>query len=55
MLLGNTYHPRFKGDHADNQEQAIACCQDALQVYPREAFPIQWATIQNTLSLVYDN
>ncbi|NMF84431.1 tetratricopeptide repeat-containing protein [Nodosilinea sp. P-1105] len=41
------------GDRALNLELSIAASQVALKVYPRNAFPEQWAGIQNNIGNVY--
>ncbi|MET0095207.1 CHAT domain-containing protein [Limnospira platensis] len=43
------------GRRADNLEIAIAALELALEVYSYEAFPEQWATIQNNLGNAYHN
>ncbi|WP_035734673.1 tetratricopeptide repeat protein, partial [Limnospira platensis] len=43
------------GERADNLEKAVATYQLALEVYTREAFPYEWATIQNNLGNAYHN
>ncbi|GAB4304176.1 MAG: hypothetical protein Fur0025_45800 [Oscillatoriaceae cyanobacterium] len=43
------------GRRADNLEITIAAHQLALEVYTCEAFPEQWATIQNNLGIAYSN
>ncbi|MCT7949948.1 CHAT domain-containing protein, partial [Ancylothrix sp. C2] len=49
------YCNRIRGQRADNIEQAIKCCTDALSVRTREAFPQQWAMTQNNLAIAYCN
>ncbi|MFM6271702.1 MAG: tetratricopeptide repeat protein, partial [Dolichospermum sp.] len=44
---------RIRGDKADNLEKAIAACQEALKVRTFDAFPQEWATIQNNLANAY--
>ena len=44
---------RISGERAENLEQAIACCQQALQVYTREALPMEWAMTQHNLGNAY--
>lgn len=43
------------GNKADNIEIGINCCQLALQIYTREAFPREWARSQIDLGLFYLN
>jgi tetratricopeptide (TPR) repeat protein len=47
--LGTACSDRIRGERAENLKQAIACYEQALQVYTREAFPEDWATTQNNL------
>lgn len=42
-----------EGDGDINLEIAIACCEIALQVYTREEYPNQWATVHQNLALAY--
>ena len=42
------------GSRANNIEIAIACYEAVLEVFSREAFPEQWATIQNNLGNAYN-
>jgi len=51
--LGNAYSTLPGGDRQANLEQAITCYQQALQVYTREAFPVDWAMTQNNLGNAY--
>ena len=51
--LGIAYSDRIIGERAENVEQAIAAYQSALSVYTREAFPYNWATIQQNLGSAY--
>ena len=53
--LGLAYRNLPAGDRAANLKQAIACYEAALQVYTREAFPVEWATTQNNLGIAYSN
>ena len=53
--LGNAYSDLPAGDRQANLERAIACYEAALQVYTREAFPVNWATTQNNLGNAYNN
>ncbi len=48
--LGAAYRNLPTGDREANLERAIAYFQTALQVYTREAFPIEWAKTQNKLA-----
>lgn len=43
-----------EGDGDINLEIAIACCEIALQVYTREDYPNQWATVHQNLALAYN-
>ncbi|NEP61701.1 MAG: tetratricopeptide repeat protein, partial [Symploca sp. SIO2G7] len=51
--LGKAY--QFLGYKASNLETAIAAYNNALQIYTREAFPEDWARIQNNLANAYRN
>ena len=42
-----------RGDRAQNLEQAIAAYTAALDIYTRDAFPIDWAMTQNNLGVTY--
>jgi hypothetical protein len=55
MFLGMAYRRRFKGRSRRKSRTSDRLLPNALQVYTRESFPEMWATIQNTLSLAYDN
>jgi hypothetical protein len=37
--LANAYLDRIRGERAENIEEAIACCQAALEVYNATYFP----------------
>ncbi|AOX00125.1 hypothetical protein BJP34_12305 [Moorena producens PAL-8-15-08-1] len=45
----------IRGEKADNLEPAITAYQRALEVYTRQAFPQQWATIQHNLGNAYSD
>ena len=47
--LGIAYANGASGDQAENAEQAIQYCQQALEVYTRNAIPDDWAMTQNNL------
>jgi len=53
--LANAYRNRIRGDGAENIENAIEHCQNALKVYTQKDFPADWAVIQNTLAASYFN
>jgi tetratricopeptide (TPR) repeat protein len=53
--LGIVYGDRILGDRAENQELAIDCYQQALQVRTRSALPQDWALTQNNLGTAYQN
>jgi tetratricopeptide (TPR) repeat protein len=53
--LGIAYIDLPGGDRAANLGQAIACCQAALQVLTREAFPFDWARTQTNLGNAYSD
>jgi CHAT domain-containing protein len=52
--LGAAYLYRIRGERADNLEQAITACHDALRVLTCEAFPQQWAMTKNNLGNAYN-
>jgi len=58
--LASAYSGRIRGERADNLEQAIACYQAAfacyqaaLEIYTREYFFQDWASVQNNLASAY--
>ncbi|MGD1938922.1 MAG: tetratricopeptide repeat protein, partial [Cyanophyceae cyanobacterium] len=51
--MAAAYYERIRGERGDNIEEAIAACQQALEVRTREAFPEQWAMTQNNLANAY--
>jgi tetratricopeptide (TPR) repeat protein len=53
--LGEAYRQLPGGDREANLRRAIACYEAALQVYTREAFPMQWAGTQNNLGIAYSD
>ena len=53
--LGNAYWDRIRGDKADNLEKAIAAYNEALEVYTRTDFPVDWARTQNNLGTAYSD
>jgi tetratricopeptide (TPR) repeat protein len=71
FFLPDTDHPRARprflfraarllankqtGDRAENLKTAIAYYREALKVYTREDFPVQWATTQNNLGAAYSD
>jgi len=46
-------YKRIAGERSENIEKAISCCNDALEVYTRSAFPVEWASTQNNLGAAY--
>ncbi|WP_141705457.1 tetratricopeptide repeat protein, partial [Microcystis aeruginosa] len=44
---------RIRGEKADNLENAIAACQEALKVRTLDEFPQDWAMTQNNLANAY--
>ena len=44
---------RIRGEGAENLEQAISHCEQALEVYTRRSFPEQWAATQHNLANTY--
>ncbi|NES21238.1 MAG: tetratricopeptide repeat protein, partial [Symploca sp. SIO3E6] len=55
VTFGNRMQQFPLGSKASNLETAIACYQNALQIYTREAFPEDWAMTQNNLAVAYNN
>ncbi len=53
--LGLAYSSLPTGDRASNLQHAIDYYQAALQVYTREAFPVDWAVTQNNLGEAYSD
>ncbi|TAG19357.1 MAG: tetratricopeptide repeat protein, partial [Oscillatoriales cyanobacterium] len=53
--LGNFYQQYLLGDRANNLEEAIASYNAALTIYTRDAFPEDWAMMQNNLAIAYRN
>jgi hypothetical protein len=47
--LGFAYSDKITGKRAENIDMAIACYQQALEVYTRQDFPEDWAMTQNNL------
>jgi len=42
---------RIKGNRAENIEKAVTCYTKAEEVYTEEAFPQNWAMVQNNLGI----
>ena len=53
--LGNFLWQYPLGSTRENLEEAIGCFRRALEVYTREAFPGNWAAVQNNLGAAYSN
>ncbi len=51
--LGNAYDARMYGSRADSQERAIACFNEVLLVWTRDADPSRWADMQLILGVEY--
>jgi CHAT domain-containing protein/tetratricopeptide (TPR) repeat protein len=51
--LGRAYHDLREGDRGENLAQAMACYQEALGVYTRDAAPEEFAAIQTSLGIAY--
>ena len=54
--LGDAYHARARlpaahADHAADTEQAVQCYEAALQVYTRDALPLDWALTHHQLGI----
>jgi hypothetical protein len=53
--LGNAYAERIRGDRAENLEQAIFHYQQALEVYTRQAYPVECRrTARNLGNLAFE-
>ena len=53
--LGVAYNTLSGRDRQTNLERAIACYNEALQMYTRQTFPMEWATIQHNLGSAYSD
>lgn len=53
--LGITYTNLLAGDRGSNLQQAIAALHEALTVYTKESYPVQYAMLQNNLGAAYSN
>ncbi|MGB5771503.1 MAG: tetratricopeptide repeat protein, partial [Crocosphaera sp.] len=53
VTFGNLIQQFPLGNKGNNMELAITAYNCALEVYTREAFPVQWATTQNNLGAAY--
>jgi tetratricopeptide (TPR) repeat protein len=53
MNLGNTYYNLIGEDEQANLRKAIACYNQALQVYTREQFPLDWARAHYNMGSAY--
>jgi CHAT domain-containing protein/tetratricopeptide (TPR) repeat protein len=53
--LGSAYLARQRGEHADNQEQAIAHLQAALSGWEKDTGSLDWAHAHNNLAIAYTN
>lgn len=51
--LGSAYVSRASGVRADNLEKGVAYLEAALQVFTREASPLNWAAANNNLANAY--
>ncbi len=51
--LSTAYRERIRGDRADNIEQAIAYCHQALEILSREVNPTEWTIAQVNLGTAY--
>jgi tetratricopeptide (TPR) repeat protein len=53
--LGNAYRNRIRGERAENLEQAIFHYQQALEVYTRQAYPVECRrTARNLGNLAFE-
>lgn len=52
-MLGDAYYYLSGGYRQANLETAITCYQAALQVYTQEAYPYDWAEVQNSMGAAY--
>ncbi|MEH1861886.1 MAG: CHAT domain-containing tetratricopeptide repeat protein [Nostoc sp.] len=53
LSLAPAYRHRIRGNRADNQEKAIAACNNGLLIYTSDSFIKEWASLQSNLGLVY--
>ncbi len=51
--LANAYKNRIRGERADNLEQAIHHCEQALDVYTLQQFPTEFQRTQSNLGKLY--
>lgn len=51
--LSMMFRNRSYGEKPKNLEQALACCENTLQVRTRKDFPLAWADTQNNLGLIH--
>ena len=51
--LSTAYSVRIKGDHSENLEQSVQCCEQALNVFTFTSSPNEWAMTQNNLGSAY--
>ena len=51
--LGIAYWNRIRGERAENLEEAIGCCRQALDVTTRQSMPVEWATTMINLGNAY--
>jgi CHAT domain-containing protein/tetratricopeptide (TPR) repeat protein len=51
--LGRLFRHRVLGDRSENLESAIAAFEPALEIYTREAFPLDWGRTLANLANVY--
>ncbi|PXF44294.1 hypothetical protein BWQ96_05921 [Gracilariopsis chorda] len=55
MNLGIAFTDRIGGDRCRNVENAIECCGKALEVWTKEAAPLDWAKVQMNLGSTLRN
>jgi CHAT domain-containing protein len=53
--LANAYIERIRGIRDENLEKAIEYCNQALNVYTQNYFPVDWARAQNNMANAYWN
>lgn len=53
QILGRSYWKRWEGDEAENLRLAAAALEAAAGILTRESHPVDWATVQQWLGIVY--
>ncbi len=55
MNLGNAYREWISGNPSENLAYALTYLQSALDCFPRDRFPLEWAMIQTTRGSVFND